>query len=61
MLPKPNVMPLSLKDSLDSFWFTRRLYGKTDEVSLRPSSQLFDLLMFWMHSLPLANLHSLQP
>jgi len=36
-------------------------YGKTDGVSLRPSSQLFDLLMFWMHSLPLANLHSLQP
>ena len=36
-------------------------YGKTDGVSLRPSAQLFDLLMFWMHSLPLANLHSFQP
>ena len=36
-------------------------YGNTDGVSVRPFLQLFDLLMFWMHSLPVANLHNLQP
>ena len=36
-------------------------YGKTDGVSFRPSLKLFELLMFWMHSLPLANLNSFQP